>query len=195
MKSNFLFRVLGGGAVAALGFMGAGCSMPVLRVPPRYTAEQLPVAEKLHLRVGLLIPQSTLDYQYHASSALVYQFGQNLPEVCRQTFLQVFDSVVFVQDRDYQSYDLIIEPSFDDAKTHVDALPLFIFSRAAHAVVGMTIEAGNASGMRWRKSVVADMTTGADGMFDGSAVSKAMAAAALALRSELVAPGAASGPK
>lgn len=167
--------------------------MPVLRVPTHYTAEQLPVAEKLPLRVGLLIPESTLDYQYHASSEVAYQFGLNLPEVCRQIFLQVFDSVVFVQERDYRSYDLIIEPSFDDAKTRIDAPPLFAFSRATHAVIGMTFEAGNASGMRWRKSFVEDMTTGADGMLQGSAVSKAVAAAALALRSELA--SAASGAK
>ncbi len=186
MKSNSSLRALGGAAFAAMGLMGAGCGTTVLRVPMSYTAEQLPVAEKLPLRVGLLIPESTLDYQYHASSELVYQFGLNLPEVCRQTFLQVFDSVVFVQGRDYQAYDLIIEPSFDDAKTHVEALPLFIFSGAAHAVVGMTIEAGNASGMKWRESVVGDMTTGADGMFHGAAVSKAVAAAAAALRSELI---------
>jgi hypothetical protein len=180
MKNFFLLL-----AVSALMLL-PGCAAISMQAPIRSTPERLPIAERLPLRIGLLISGPTLDYKFHAKIPMgewVYPFGKDLPEVCRQTFLQVFDSVTLVQSRDYQSYDLIVEPQFDEAATHVD----MSFS-AIRLVVGMSFDASDASGTKWRKNVVGDITTGGEKSqieSHGQAVSKAVTAAALAMRAEL----------
>ena len=176
-------------AAAALVFSGlalTGCATMAFTAPIHSQAEQLPAGDKLPLRVGLLISEQTLGFQTHAHIPMgewVYPFGKDLPEVARQTLSQVFDSVTLVQSPDFQSYDLIVEPTFDEAATHVD-----ISMSSIHVVVAMNFTASNASGVKWRKSVVGELTTpGSNESFQthGQAVSKAVSAAAVAMRAEL----------
>lgn len=186
MHLKSTLRVLSLSAVVSAGLMLTGCvTMPPLTAPIRSRPEPLPVGEKLPLRVGLLISEAALGYQYHAKVPMgewIYPFGKDLPEVARQTFLQVFDGVALVQSPDFQSYDLIIAPAFDDAATHVD-----ISFSTIRVAVGLTFEVMDASGVKWRKSFVGDLTTGGrreDQESHGQAVSKAVSAAAVAMRSE-----------
>lgn len=186
MRPNSPLRALTAAVLTATAAMLTGCATMSMQAQIRSTAERLPIADRLPQRIGLLISEPTLDYKFHAKIPMgewVYPFGKDLPEVCRQTFLQVFESVTLIQSRDYQAFDLIVEPQFDEAATRVD----MSFS-TIRVYVGMSFDAADASGSTWRKNVVGDITTSGkmtEMESHGRAVSKAVAAAALAMRAEL----------
>lgn len=182
---------------AASALALAGCVAPMLaRI--HSAPERVPAGARLPLRVGLLISNETLNFQAHAKIPLgewLYPFGRDLPTVAEQTLSQVFARVTPVETADFRSYDLIVEPRFDAAATHVD-----MSLTRCRVVVAMTFAASDASGVKWSKDVVGEVVT--DGGIDamrarhGQAVSKAVLAAAVAMREDLaaVAPRAAKEP-
>lgn len=185
MNSKYSFRALAASALLSSGLMLTGCAMG-FNAPIHSSPETIAAGDRLPLRVGLLISDQTLAYQNHAHIPMgewIYPFGKDLPEVARQTFLQAFDNVTLIQSRDFQGYDLIVEPTFDEAATHVD-----ISMSTIHVVVAMNFSASDASGVKWHKSVVGEVTTPGDNQsfqMHGQAVSKAVAAAAVAMRADL----------
>lgn len=184
MDNKSSHRVLAAVLLAG-AFALTGCAT-AYNAPIHSTPETVAPGDRLPLRVGVLISEPTLGYQCHAHIPLgewVYPFGKDLPSVAVQTFSQVFDNVALVQAPDYQNYDLIVTPTFDEAATHVD-----ISISNIHVAVVMNFEAADASGTKWRKSFTGDLTTdGNKSSFNqhGQAVSKAVAAAAAAMRTEL----------
>jgi hypothetical protein len=168
-------------------FALTGCAT-AFNAPIHSTPEVLAPGERLPLRVGVLLSQPTLGYQCHAHIPLgewVYPFGKDLPSVVLQTFSQVFENVALVQAPDYSAYDLIVAPTFDEQATHVD-----ISISTIRVSVAMNFAVSDARGVKWQKGFTGELTTpGNTESFNahGQAVSKAVAAAAVAMRSELAA--------
>ena len=184
MNDKSSHRILAAAVLLAAGFALTGCAT-AFNAPIHSTAEAIPAGDRLPLRVGVLISEPTLGYQCRAHIPLgewVYPFGRDLPNVAVQTFSQVFENVALVQSPDYQNYDLIVVPTFDEQATHVD---ISMSSILVH--VAMSFAASDAKGVKWRKDFAGDLTTpGNNDAFavHGQAVSKAVAAAAMAMRAD-----------
>ncbi|MFI5344822.1 MAG: hypothetical protein ACHQ51_00460 [Elusimicrobiota bacterium] len=181
MKTRLLSALLAAAALAA-----SGCAQSFVAAI-HSSAEAPPSGRLLPLRVGLLVTDETRNYLFVAKVPFgqwQYPFGRDLPTVAEQTLSGIFEQVTPIETRDYASYDLIVEPRFDPAGTSVD----LSISRC-RVVVAMTFEASDASGVKWSKLVSGEVETGG-GINEmrarhGQAVSKAVLAAALAMRAEL----------
>ena len=190
MKSKLTLAAL---VFVAAGTALTGCAGLTSQAAINASPETVPGSGKLPVRVGVLVSQTTRDFTVDAHIPLgqwAYPFGKDVERVAQQTFSQVFEEVSIASSPDYKSYDLIVEPQFDAAATHVD-----LSMSSAHVVVAMTFDVTSAAGSVWRKSFTGEMTTGGtypDMATHGQAMSKAVAAAAAAMRDQL---GAAAQPK
>jgi hypothetical protein len=170
-------------AFAAAALSLSGCAS--FNADIRSTPETVPPGDRLPLRVGVFVSEETRAFRSRVGipgGEWLFPFGRDLADVTAETLSQIFDRAEVVSNRDYGDFDLIVEPQFDPA-TRVD-----MSLSSSRALVALTFDVTDARGSRWRKTFSGVVTTNGDTSAmpsQGQAVSKAVLAAAVAMRAEL----------
>jgi len=172
--------------LAATTLLGA-CATATYVAQLRTEVPTIPgTVTRVPLRAGVLVSDSVRSFSYRATIPLgewIYPFGRDLEDASVRAFAQVFDAAAPVRSRDFQNFDLIIEPRFLESRTNVS-----IALTRVDVVVGLAFHVYGPHGTLWQKEFTGSVTTGgqtSEQHVQGQALAKAVYEAALTMRDEM----------